>query len=44
MWALKMKPLPKQRWETCFDRKIYDAKNAAYVMEQKTYIWEGEYL
>lgn len=22
MWALKMKPLPKQRWETVFDRKI----------------------
>ena len=21
MWALKMKPLVKQRWETCFDRK-----------------------
>lgn len=21
MWALKMKPLAKQRWETCFDRK-----------------------
>ena len=21
MWALKMKPIPKQRWETCFDRK-----------------------
>lgn len=21
MWALKMKPLPKQRWETAFDRK-----------------------
>lgn len=21
MWALKMKPLPKQNWETCFDRK-----------------------
>ena len=21
MWALKMKPLPKARWETCFDRK-----------------------
>lgn len=21
MWALKMKPLPKKRWETCFDRK-----------------------
>lgn len=21
MWGLKMKPLPKQRWETCFDRK-----------------------
>ena len=21
MWALKMKPLTKQRWETCFDRK-----------------------
>ena len=22
MWALKMKPLPKKRWETCFDRKV----------------------
>lgn len=22
MWALKIKPLPKQRWETCFDRKL----------------------
>ena len=21
MWALKMKPLTKERWETCFDRK-----------------------
>ena len=21
MWALKMKPLPRHRWETCFDRK-----------------------
>lgn len=21
MWGLKMKPLRKQRWETCFDRK-----------------------
>ena len=21
MWALKMKPLIKQQWETCFDRK-----------------------
>ena len=21
MWALKMKPLPKQCWETCFDRR-----------------------
>ena len=21
MWALQMKPLPKARWETCFDRK-----------------------
>lgn len=21
MWALKMKPLKKERWETCFDRK-----------------------
>lgn len=21
MWALRMKPLPKERWETCFDRK-----------------------
>lgn len=21
MWALKMKPIPRQRWETCFDRK-----------------------
>lgn len=21
MWAFKMKPLPRQRWETCFDRR-----------------------
>jgi len=21
MWALKIKPLKKERWETCFDRK-----------------------
>ena len=21
MWALKIKPLPRKRWETCFDRK-----------------------
>lgn len=21
MWALKMKPLMKERWETCFDRR-----------------------
>ena len=21
MWALKMKPMKKERWETCFDRK-----------------------
>ncbi len=21
MWALKLKPIPKARWETCFDRK-----------------------
>ena len=22
MWALKLKPLPRERWETCFDRRI----------------------
>lgn len=22
MWAMKVKPLPKERWETCFDRRI----------------------
>lgn len=21
MWALKMKPIPRERWETCFDRR-----------------------
>ena len=21
MWALKMKPLPRKQWETCFDRR-----------------------
>lgn len=21
MWAFKLKPLPRERWETCFDRK-----------------------
>ena len=22
MWALKIKPVPRERWETCFDRKV----------------------
>lgn len=22
MWGLKLKPLPRERWETCFDRRI----------------------
>lgn len=22
MWALKMKPIPRERWETCFDGRI----------------------
>lgn len=22
MWGLKLKPLPKERWETCFDRRL----------------------
>lgn len=22
MWGLKMKPIPRERWETCFDRKL----------------------
>ena len=22
MWALKLKPIPRERWETCFDRRI----------------------
>ena len=21
MWSLKLKPMPKKRWETCFDRR-----------------------
>ena len=21
MWSLKIKPIPRERWETCFDRK-----------------------
>ena len=21
MWAFKLKPIPKERWETCFDRR-----------------------
>ena len=21
MWALKIKPIPRERWETCFDRR-----------------------
>lgn len=21
MWALKLKPIPRKRWETCFDRR-----------------------
>lgn len=22
MWALKLKPIPRKRWETCFDRRL----------------------
>lgn len=22
MWALKIKPIPRERWETCFDRRF----------------------
>lgn len=22
MWALKIKPMPRERWETCFDRRL----------------------
>lgn len=22
MWGLKMRPLPRERWETCFDRRL----------------------
>ena len=22
MWALKIKPVPRERWETCFDRRV----------------------
>lgn len=22
MWGLKLKPMPRSRWETCFDRRI----------------------
>lgn len=22
MWGLKMKPMPRERWETCFDRRL----------------------
>ena len=22
MWGLKMKPMPRERWETCFDRRV----------------------
>lgn len=22
MWGLKMKPLPRERWESCFDRRL----------------------
>lgn len=21
MWSMKMKPIPRERWETCFDRR-----------------------
>lgn len=34
MWALKMKPVQRERWETYFDRKRYlDAKLAISIMK-----------
>lgn len=26
MWALKIKPIPRERWKTCFDRKIFNSR------------------
>lgn len=35
MWALKMKPLPRERWETCFDRRVvWFAKNTYSIIEK----------
>lgn len=28
MWALKMKPIKRERWETCFDRGIFSENNS----------------
>ena len=38
MWALKLKPLQKERWETCFDRKnIQFAKITGYIMKEQSF-------
>ena len=35
MWALKMKPIKRERWETCFDRRaIQDAKFTGCIMKE----------
>jgi hypothetical protein len=39
MWALKMKPLKRERWETCFDRRdIWFAKFTSSFMENKLFL------
>ncbi|MEW3478521.1 hypothetical protein AB1I64_25000 [[Clostridium] symbiosum] len=43
MWALKMKPLPKQPWETVFDHTIWIFGSTGcgqrWLMKRHTYIW-----
>ena len=35
MWALKMKPIQRERWETCFDRKKIQSRKIYILFNEK---------
>jgi hypothetical protein len=40
MWALKMKPIKRERWETCFDRRdIWFRIFYTVYYERRSYLW-----
>ena len=41
MWALKMKPMKRERWETCFDRRDIQIRVIYMVLYEETINLKG---